>query len=103
MLVTAAHNIRDYEERPLDWWIDRGQTLYPTLAKLAFTLFAIPGMSAECERAFSCAKKMVTDERFSFKADVIEAGQCLKSWLQHKLVDGSATWKLLAQVEPQQP
>lgn len=53
--------------------------MFPTLAKLAFKLLAIPGMSAECERAFSQAKRMITDERFNLKQDVIEAEQCLKS------------------------
>jgi hypothetical protein len=96
--MTAYHDITGYEERPLVWWIERGEPLYPTLAGLAFTLFAIPGMSAECERAFSQAKKMVTDERYCLKADVIEADQCVKSWLKSQLVDGSATWRILGEV-----
>ena len=47
--MTALHDITGYEERPLLWWIERGESLYPTLVGLALTLFAIPGMSAECE------------------------------------------------------
>ncbi|KYG40740.1 hypothetical protein M433DRAFT_31056, partial [Acidomyces richmondensis BFW] len=58
---------------------------WPTLARLALDLFAIPGMSAECERAFSQTKKMVTEERYNLKADVIEADQCLKSWLRNNI------------------
>jgi hypothetical protein len=98
--MTTHHDITCYEERPLLWWIERGELLYPTLAGLAFTLFAIPGMSAECERAFSQAKKIVTDERYCLKADIIEADQCVKSWLKSQLVDGSATWKILKEVRP---
>lgn len=52
-------------------------------------------MSAECERAFSQTKKMVTEERYNLKADVIEADQCLKSWLRNNIVDGSAMWRTL--------
>jgi hypothetical protein len=98
--MTTHHDITCYEERPLLWWIERGELLYPTLAGLAFTLFAIPGMSAECERAFSQAKKIVTDERYCLKADIIEADQCVKSWLKSQLVDGSATWKILKELRP---
>ena len=64
---------------PLRWWRERGELLYPTLASMAYDLFSIPAMSAECERAFSLAKKLITDERYNLKADIIEADQCIKS------------------------
>ncbi|KXL44242.1 MAG: hypothetical protein FE78DRAFT_40986 [Acidomyces sp. 'richmondensis'] len=41
---------------------------------------------------FSKAEKMVTEERYNLKADVIEADQCLKTWLQNNIVNGSAMW-----------
>ncbi len=69
--------------------------LYPMLAKLPFTLFVTPGMSAECERAFSCAKKMVAEDRYSLKGDIFEADQCVKSWLRTGVVDGKAAFDLL--------
>jgi hypothetical protein len=31
---------------------------------------------------------MITDERFNLKQDLIEAEQCLKSWLINKVADG---------------
>jgi hypothetical protein len=40
----------------------------------------IPAMSAECERVFSSAKKMITQELNSLTEDIIQACQCLKSW-----------------------
>ena len=73
---------------PLRWWRERGELLYPTLASMAYDLFSIPAMSAECERAFSLAKKLITDERYNLKPDIIEADQCIKSWCKHGIVDG---------------
>jgi hypothetical protein len=46
---------------------------------MAYDLFSIPAMSAECERAFSTVKKLITDERYNLKPDIIEADQCIKS------------------------
>jgi hypothetical protein len=65
---------------------------------VAYDLFAVPGMSAECERAFSRAKKMVTEERHSLRADIIEAEQCLKSWLISGIVDGKQAWASLQEL-----
>jgi hypothetical protein len=56
-----ATNMKD---EPLRWWRERGQHLYPTLVTMAFDLFAIPGMSSECERAFSAAIRLLTDDRY---------------------------------------
>jgi hypothetical protein len=93
-------NVTDlYKKQPISWWRDFGQRMFPTLAKLAFKLLALPGMSAECERAFSQAKRMITDERFSLEQDVIEAEQCLKSWLINKVADGQKAWDTLQQVQ----
>ena len=74
---------------PLNWWLGVGRILYPTLAKIALDLFSIPAMSSACERAFSQAKKVVTDERNRLSADTIEADQCQKWWLIKGLVPSS--------------
>jgi hypothetical protein len=81
-----------YFNQPLRWWRERGQALYPTLSTVAFDLFAMPGMSSECERAFSAAKRMITDDRYNLKCDIIEADQCVKSWLKSGIVDGRAAF-----------
>jgi hypothetical protein len=83
-----------YLNRPLAWWREHGEKMFPTLSILAYNVLSMPGMSAECERVFSQAKRMVTDERFNLRADIIEAEQCLKSWLISGLVDGSEAWKI---------
>ncbi|KAM0713361.1 hypothetical protein Q7P35_000814 [Cladosporium inversicolor] len=70
---------KSYANQPLRWWRERGESLYLTLATMAYDLFAMPGMSSECERAFSAAKRLITDDRYCLKSDIIEADQCLKS------------------------
>ena len=74
---------------PLNWWLTTGRVLYPILAKIALGLFSIPAMSSACERAFSQAKKVVTDERNKLAADMIEADQCQKWWLLKGLLPSS--------------
>ena len=76
----------DVVPNPLNWWLKIGQILYPTLAKIALNMFSIPAMSSACERAFSQAKKIVTDERNRLLADTIEADQCQKWWLMKGLL-----------------
>ena len=97
-------DIRGYESRPLAWWKEVGEARYPTLARvtLAYDLFAVPGISAECERAFSRAKKMVTEERHSLRGEIIEAEQCLKSWLISCIVDGAQTLTSLQELNNDQ-
>ena len=41
---------------------------------------------------------MVTEERHSLRADIIEAEQCLKSWLIAGIVDGAQTWASLQEL-----
>ena len=74
---------------PLNWWLKIGQILYPTLAKIALNMFSIPAMSSACERAFSQAKKIITNERNRLLADTIEADQCQKWWLIKGLLSSS--------------
>jgi hypothetical protein len=37
-------------------------------------------MSAECERVFSSAKKLITPERNRLAEEIIEASEWLKNW-----------------------
>ncbi|TKA65602.1 hypothetical protein B0A49_12935, partial [Cryomyces minteri] len=69
----SLENVKD----PLDWWRRRTDT-YPVLSKMAFDLFSVPGMSSECERVFSAAKKLITDERNCLQPDIIQANECFK-------------------------
>lgn len=88
-------DIRGYELRPLALWKEVGEARCHTLARVAYDLFAVPGMSAECEGDVSHAKKMVTEEHRSSRGDIIEAEQCLRSWLVSEIVDGAQTWTAL--------
>ena len=58
---------------------------------MAYDLFSIPGMSSECERVFSQAKKLITDERNCFAPETIEADECLKNWINSGLLEASAS------------
>jgi hypothetical protein len=47
---------------------------------------AIPAMSAEYERVFSSAKKLVIPERNCLREWIIEASECLKIWWDRELI-----------------
>ena len=98
--VTVMKNGKPYKQtlvyEPLRWWRERGEHLYPTLASMAYDLFSIPAMSAECERAFSLAKRLIADDRYNLKPDVIEADQCINRWCKHGIVDGQAAFTNIA-------
>ncbi|KAI8406405.1 hypothetical protein FOFC_13875 [Fusarium oxysporum] len=44
--------VEPFVEEPLTWWREREKS-YPILTQMAFDLFSIPAMSAECERVFT--------------------------------------------------
>lgn len=90
---------RSLIDKPLRWWRERGEHLCPTLAVMAYDLFAIPAMSSECERAFSSTKGLITDQRYSLKSDIIEADQCVKSWFRPGIADGQAAFATIAAVD----
>lgn len=81
---------------PLRWWRERGEHLYPTLAVMAYDLFAMPAMSSECERAFSSAKRLISEQRYNLKSDIIEADQCIRSWLKNGIADGQAIFNSIS-------
>lgn len=66
-------------DNPIAWWRDR-QDEYPSLSQMAFDMFSIPAMSAECERIFSLAKLIITTQRHSMNEATLEAIMCLKNW-----------------------
>ena len=51
-----------YQFSPLSWWQEH-QMEYPNLSQMAFDLLSIPTISAETERSFSSAGKMVSPFR----------------------------------------
>ena len=67
-------------DQPLQWWGEQRQK-YPLLSQLALDLLSIPLMSAECERVFSDAKTVNSDQRACLKEDIIKASVILRQWL----------------------
>ena len=63
------------------WWLEQ-RTTYPALLVMALDILSIPAMEAEPERLFSGAKVTLTDRRNRMKVEVLEALECLKSWLR---------------------
>jgi len=70
----------------IEWWWNNHGT-FPTLYQDALDMLAIPAMSAECERVFSSAKKMITAERNQLAEDIIQACECLKSWWDNGIIE----------------
>lgn len=60
---------------PIEWW-RLNEHRYPILSKMAFDLFTIPSMSAECERVFSHYGIFVTPERNQLLPHTIKATMC---------------------------
>ncbi len=50
-----------------------GKDDLPTLFQFALDTLSCPAMSAECERVFSNAKRLITPERNQLAEDIIEA------------------------------
>ena len=73
----AVHQDQDI----LMWWKDHTGE-YPAVSAMARDFLAIPATSASVERAFSGAKRLVSSDRCSLKANTIEACMCLRSWLR---------------------
>ena len=68
-------------EDPLEWWV-RHASDYQILSKMAFDLFSCPAMSSECERIFSQAKRVITDERNRLNSGTVAAIECQKHLLR---------------------
>jgi hypothetical protein len=73
------------DQDPIQWWIARQDT-FPTLSRLAFDIFAIPAMSADCERAFSLSKLTLTSQRLAMTSNTLEQIQCLKNWYRRNAI-----------------
>ncbi|KAG7001716.1 hypothetical protein FocnCong_v011310 [Fusarium oxysporum f. sp. conglutinans] len=74
-------NVRD----PIGYWITK-QSRYPRLSRMALDFLTIQPMSAECERLFSAAGKMVSGLRTNLDAEIIAICQVLRSWYRAGLI-----------------
>jgi hypothetical protein len=61
----------------LNWWLTTGPI---ELRQFALDVISIPAMSAEAERVFSSAKKLLTPERNALTTEALEVLECLRNW-----------------------
>ena len=67
------------------WWLEKTQQkTYPNLSKMALDYLSIPSMSVEAKRLFSGCKIILSNQRNRMGAELLEALECLKSWLKIK-------------------
>ncbi|KAF4332544.1 restless-like transposase, partial [Fusarium beomiforme] len=71
---------------PLEYWHAQ-RFKYPRLSRMAVDFMTVQPMSAECERLFSAAERMVTPLRNQLEASTIAICQVLRSWLQAGIVE----------------
>ncbi|EJP61382.1 transposase-like protein [Beauveria bassiana ARSEF 2860] len=71
---------------PLEYWHERRRR-YPRLSRMALDFLTIQAMSAECERLFSAAGRMVTPLRSRLDVDMIGMCQVLRSWLREGVIE----------------
>ncbi|KAM5529050.1 hAT family dimerization domain protein [Fusarium oxysporum f. sp. phaseoli] len=76
------NDVRD----PISYWHERKRQ-YPRLSRMALDFLTIQPMSAECERMFAAAGRMVTPLRNRLDADIIGMCQVLRSWLRAGVID----------------
>ena len=77
----AYESTRNDDFNLLDWWrVNSGQ--YPTLAKVARDVFAIPSSTVASENAFSLGGRVVDPFRASLTPRMVEALVCTSDWLR---------------------
>ncbi|KAF6528009.1 hypothetical protein HZS61_008311 [Fusarium oxysporum f. sp. conglutinans] len=82
----SNHESGDAQVRdPLAYWHEK-RFKYPRLSRMALDFLTIQPMSAECERLFSAAGRMVTPLRSRLEAQVIGTCQVLRSWLRAGII-----------------
>ncbi|KAJ6437048.1 cerato-platanin [Purpureocillium lavendulum] len=81
-LLPTDGDIRD----PREYWHAQ-RFKYPRLSRMAMDFMTVQAMSAECERLFSAAGRMVTPLRNQLEASTIAICQVLRSWLQAGIVE----------------
>ncbi len=72
-------NSHHYRGRPIDWWKANAHR-YPRLSLMAVDMLTIPSSSAESERAFSSAGRMMAPLRNRMRREIVAMAQCIRSW-----------------------
>ena len=58
------------------WW-KAHESQWPSLARMAFDMIAIPAISLECKRLFSSTKLLLSNRHMRMKENIIKASECL--------------------------
>lgn len=78
----------EWADDAIAWWQQPlQQHKYPNLSRMALNILSIPAMSADVERLFSSAGLTLSDRRNRMGEELLEALECLKSWLKLKEFD----------------
>lgn len=67
-------------------WFNNPANPHLTLRDMAYDVLSIPAMSAEIERIFSAARRLITTDRNAMTDETIEMLVLLKYWWDHNLV-----------------
>jgi hypothetical protein len=65
----------------LQYWKMHSGT-YPTFARMARDILAVPASTVASELTFSSAERIVSDYRSRLKSETIEALICFQDWLR---------------------
>jgi hypothetical protein len=77
-------------EYPYKWWQRVGRARYPILFKTATDYLAVPSTSCDAERAFSSARRTITNDRNGLSGSTIET-LLQKNWIRRDVVKSSNT------------
>jgi hypothetical protein len=72
-------NSHHYRNRPIDWW-KINTSRFPRLSVMAVDMLTIPSSSAESERTFSSAGRMMAPLRNRMRRETVAIAQCIRSW-----------------------
>lgn len=87
--INAPPDTIDFTTRSvIQQWIEPAQReIYPLLSQHAINVFTAQAMSAESERVFSGARRIVSQSRASLSASIIEVLECLKHQQTSSVID----------------
>lgn len=84
-----------YKADPLAWWRHVGAERFPRLSYMAVDFLTIASSSAETERDFSSAGRMISPLRNRLRRHIIGMAQCLRSWSKSGIYEPSLPFNLL--------
>ena len=88
--ATPVELANETDEDLIAWWM-RPSNPWKALHQQALDLLYIPAMSAEVERVFSSAKRLVTPNRNRLNDETIEILQLLKYWWDQQVIAQAMT------------